>query len=859
MAFNKRQDVGARADDPIQLYDLLPHKKDAPANLWVHQGDVIRSWHQDHTQTPDVALELPTGAGKTIVGGLIAEFRRQAGERVAYLCPTKQLASQTYDLLQQYGIPSVQLTGRSASWNPADRARYSSGKSVAVTTYAHVFNSNPAIDDAGLLILDDAHAAESYVASPWRIDIHRSESMYGDILAVLKPALDPIVHSRLSTEQVEGQYLDSVYIASLIGVAQVAGDLEAVIRSAVASKTATDDTKFSYRRMDGHLNRCLVYASYNSIEIRPFIPPTSTLAAFHSPSQRLYLSATLGAGGEIERVFGRRKIERIPVPSGWDKRGTGRRFFCFPELTTDLAADQLGVEAWTRSTVERFGRAVVLTPDKRTATRAIESYVPPNTVTLTATQVESSIDPFVGAKQAALILTNRYDGIDLADDKCRLVVLDGLPAKGDLQERFLYASLGAGEVMRERIRARIVQGAGRATRNLSDYAAVVVLGTPLMNFCTKQETQRAMRPELQAELEFGLEHSLDMTSAGMTENLDIFLAHADEWEQVDADIRARRQSFSRVDAPGTGDLAASGRHEVAAWEAAWQGSYDKAAAHARSAIDALSRSRETQRYAAFWNYLAASWSLQSGQTNRDAARRYYRSALAAGRGTTWLSHLASPADSSISAPSAGEVDALDRIVGERILKIAGARWPGTKFDDEVSTHRQGLLGTDAGPYEAALVFLGTLLGASESVGDSGATAAPDATWKFDDQLWVCWEAKSEGKPTGELGVDRVRQASGHLRYAANGGSPPAPSFTVVASPFSRVHPTCRVVGDDNIYLTGLVEPLDLLDRAVRAWRAVRAVHGGGTLEAVLDILDDQEVRPGQWSSQLMTRRLAAPE
>ncbi|MFE7519127.1 DEAD/DEAH box helicase family protein [Streptomyces halstedii] len=42
------------------------------------------------------SLALPTGAGKTLVGGLIAEYLRRAeGSRVAYLCPTRQLAAQT--------------------------------------------------------------------------------------------------------------------------------------------------------------------------------------------------------------------------------------------------------------------------------------------------------------------------------------------------------------------------------------------------------------------------------------------------------------------------------------------------------------------------------------------------------------------------------------------------------------------------------------------------------------------------------------------------------------------------------------------------------------------------------------------
>ena len=45
--------------------------------------------------TPDLALELPTGTGKTLPGLLIADWvRRVRSARVAYACPTVQLARQ---------------------------------------------------------------------------------------------------------------------------------------------------------------------------------------------------------------------------------------------------------------------------------------------------------------------------------------------------------------------------------------------------------------------------------------------------------------------------------------------------------------------------------------------------------------------------------------------------------------------------------------------------------------------------------------------------------------------------------------------------------------------------------------------
>ncbi|MGW0640199.1 DEAD/DEAH box helicase [Nocardia salmonicida] len=188
MAFKRSSSTAAIPSDPVQLYLKLAETNKGPESLWYHQGTVLQDWHKNHAAARDVAIELPTGAGKTLVGGLIGDYqRRSCRERVAYLCPTRQLARQTADKLTEYGIPNVLLTGRVRTWNAADRARYIAADAIAVSVYSHVFNSNPALDDAQLLLLDDAHAAEGAVVGPWSLEIDRDTeaSAYLDVLSAL--------------------------------------------------------------------------------------------------------------------------------------------------------------------------------------------------------------------------------------------------------------------------------------------------------------------------------------------------------------------------------------------------------------------------------------------------------------------------------------------------------------------------------------------------------------------------------------------------------------------------------------------------------------------------------------------------
>lgn len=76
-------------------------------------------------------------------------------------------------------------------------------------------------------------------------------------------------------------------------------------------------------------NACHLYMGHGRILIRPFIPPTDTHLPFANARQRV-TPATLGEGGELKRIFGRRHIKRLEIPKGWNKQGIGRSLLTFP-------------------------------------------------------------------------------------------------------------------------------------------------------------------------------------------------------------------------------------------------------------------------------------------------------------------------------------------------------------------------------------------------------------------------------------------------------------------------------------------------------------------------------------------------
>ncbi|QSS91687.1 DEAD/DEAH box helicase [Streptomyces sp. M54] len=856
MAFKLKSADAAMPDDPVDLYRILALTNHGPEFVWGHQQDVLRDWHEKKSEASDVAIELPTGAGKTLVGGLIGEYwRRKYGERVAYLCPTRQLARQTAAKFDEYGIPNVLLVNRVKTWNPAHQARYEAGEVVAVSVYSHVFNSNPAIDNAGMLVLDDAHAAEGYVASPWSLSISRKteESAYLDVLSVLKPALDPLVDTRLRAPEREGMS-SYVYLASPIGVAEQSLPLEQAVAAAAHGSKLSTDAFHAWKLLQGRLDRCLIFVSYGQILIRPLIAPTAQHHAFNSPARRVYMSATLGDGGELERSFGRRKIERIPVPKGWESRGTGRRFFLFPELTDDLATSPERVPAFVSKVVSSAGRAVVLTPDTRTAETFAKECLPKAFPVVKANDVEDNLTTFTAMDEAALLLTNRYDGIDLPGDDCRLVVLAGLPARGDLQERFLHESLGALEVLQERIRARIVQGSGRATRSNKDWAAVMVLGRSLTSYLSGPDVQTALHPEVHAEVEFGRANSLGAPSSEMLDNLAVFRRHEQDWAAVDAHIAAQRDQYTRTVAPSARELHNAARHEVAVWEALWNNQWDWALTAVQRVLDQLKGERTPQRYAALWNYLGYSiaerLAQQSGDSShRDTGARYYRELQRKAQTSSFLAHIASPSDRA-HAPVPSDLDPIDEAAMLAVIARTELHHPD-RFEQTLTEARAGLAGSEYRAYEAGLVHLGTFAGASESYGndDDANPASPDAVWIFDDARWITWEAKSEATSTGEIGPDSVRQAQGHLRYTESErkASAPSGSIALLMSPKPKIMDAARMLANDQTYLVRPSTVLEVLDRLIRSWRTARArtITVLGTTE-LADIFRGEQALPSQW-------------
>lgn len=758
MAFKKPSTQIAVPDSPDRLFRDLSRRKHA--SLYDHQGQILRNYVSEGLASPDVALQLPTGSGKTLVGLLLAEWRRRKfRERIVYLCPTRQLVNQVVEeASSKYGLSVEAFTGKVKNYTPAAKAAYLDGERIAVTTYSSLFNTNPFFENPEIIIIDDAHAAENYIASQWTVRIGRfkptaDSHLFSAVASVLKGVISDSSYSRLTNDRSNIEdisWVDKIPTHQLVEVAEE-------LRAVIAENIGDLEQRYSWSMIADHLKACQIYISSTEILIRPLIPPTWEHAPYFRATQRVFMSATLGAGGDLERLTGRSKITRLAIPEGWDRQGIGRRFFIFPDKSLN---DEETLKL-RRSLMTKAGRSLVLTPSNELA-EVVEEDVKSalGYPVFSAVELETSKANFTESTQGVAIVANRYDGIDFPDDDCRLLFVEGLPRANNLQERFLMNRMGANILFNERVQTRVLQAVGRCTRGLNDYSAVIVTGEDLPAYLTDRKRRGYFHPELQAELEFGIDQSTGVDSATILENFKIFIEHEEEWEEANEIILETRQVAVQTEFPAMSDLESVVKHEITWQKALWDEDYSVAYEAAREVLGGL-RDSGLRGYRALWHYLAGSAAELAAQGGDSAleglARIQFEKAKNSAAGIPWLVSLSK---NKVTATTQEEQNETTIMLQVERLEAHLSRL-GTVHNRNFSAYEKKIRdGLKSGQtFELAQVLLGEHLGFIAAKKESD--ASPDPWWVAGNIAFVFEDHANANEDTAVIDATKARQAASH--------------------------------------------------------------------------------------------------
>lgn len=781
MAFKSRKTQSAVLSDPVQLFRSLPHRKIETENP--HQREVLLQYAENHKNQSDLAIQLPTGSGKTLVGLMIAEWRRRKNtERVVYLCPTKQLVHQTVTQANEvYGLDVKGFVGSNKSYDPSDVSEYRSGKSVAVATYSTVFNSNPFFDDAHVLILDDAHTVENYVAKNWSLEIRKGDEETGELFDMLCSVLAPHMSSfdvaMLRNDvkpDVSRGWCQLLTIDKLL-------DVQDEVTSLIDEYSDGVSLRFTWSLIRGRLECCNVFLAPGEILIRPYVPPSWSNKAFNDARSRIYLSATLGAGGDLERLTGRRRIERMPAPEGLEGHGVGRRFFIFPTRALE-GKKALGLVS---NLVKATPRSVCLTASDRRASDWKE-FIQKTTdyTTFSSRDIETSKSEFVSHGSAVAVLAGRFDGIDFPKNEARLLLIDDLPSTVNLQEQFISKDLGADALFRDRKKTRMLQAIGRCTRSFVDTSAVVICGTSLRDYFLDVDLRKELHPELQSEIEFGDYQSSDIEPDELLENFSSFLSLNDEWQNASNEIVNDASNLKQELPNYLPELQNCVKDEVKFSEYMWRSDFQSAYEHALEVLGKLTHSK-LKGFRAFWSYQAGVAALLEARETpryREIARDQF-SAASRASDISWMRSLRGGLsnDTDTDQHSINEQLQAKRIAN-KFAEMGVAN--NQRFNREVKEVLDGL--NDMKKFENGQVKLGELLGFISE--NSAESAAPDPWWAAIN-AGIVFEDYADAKPSSALSPTKAKQALGHVNWL-NDNRPELADVdfkTVIVTPASKIH------------------------------------------------------------------------
>jgi hypothetical protein len=756
---------------PQEMYDDYKERK--IDGVHDYQSKTIDAYLEVSKSKSDIALELPTGTGKTLVGLLIAEFNRKKYQRkVLYLCPNNQLVNQTVEQARnKYGIDVIGFTGSARNYSPDDKIKYTMGNAVAVTNYSSLFNSNPFFEDPEILIFDDAHAGESFIASNWTCSIKRNDdiNLYFKLLALLSKILDKVDIKRLTNDDPSIDDFSWYDMLPNIKVQGVSNDLISIVNEYCDEEST--NIKYAWRQIKNNLDSCNIFLSWNEIVIRPLIPPTMMLKPFRDAQQRIYMSATPGKSGELERVFGIPKIHRLPAQKKWDNKAIGRRFFMFPSASFDeennpqILKDILNVTGRTLMIVNSNSDAEVIADFIDSVSNRRIFFGP---------DIEKGKQDFLETKDGIAIVANRFDGIDFLNEQCRMLILYDLPNATHIQEKFFITRMGAATLYDERIKTRIVQAIGRCTRSATDYAAVCVFGDELMSSLLSPKRKSSFNAELQAELKFGQENSVRLDNVGqMISLLNIFLNERSQWKDAEDYILSIRDNIVEENVVETDgqkaydSLMESSELEVKFQYETWRQNYTDAYVLAEQ-IGVKLGGEKLKGYRGFWQYMASYCAYMLYLAGDESYKYKFRKRLIDASKSTlsvkWFSKLLVEID---NESGKDDIDYMLEHVLENIEStiLKSKKKPYSKFVNNLSAVLDGLSSDDGRVFEKAHENLGTLYGLKtfnqEDEGD------PDPIWILKNDICIVSEDKIFKSKDKELSITNVRQATTHRNWVMN--------------------------------------------------------------------------------------------
>jgi hypothetical protein len=781
-------------------YDTLfqEHRSSTVEELWPWQKDVL---DQYASTDGDVAVELPTGAGKTLIGLLAGEhYRQETGKSVAYLAGTKQLAQQVERWAVELGFPVVRFEGSKDSWDFEQKSAYNFGNAIGVMNYWNYFNAKPGVEPAGQLILDDVHLLEGPLRDHFTLAIGRRTHLLD---LVLREILDRCPYYRRAEDLFND--LAITHPPEMLAFADSA-DLASGVRELIDPALETGSAEWwSWQNIRDHLAACCWLVSGRGVTFTPYIPPTQTLEHFSAPDRRLYLSATIGNVEDLERRLGAPPVSLLTASAPPQQ---GERLVVVRNDTEMLT------EADLVETLEPFLReqkkALWLCARSETAANVQDALVYSELDgSVAVLESDNAADePFAEADAGHLVAAGRYDGMDFPGDSCRVEVIPEVPvATSDLEE-FVSAFLRDAPFAQARFGQRLAQALGRCNRRGDDRAVYVLTDPEFLGRFGQRRVINAIPGDARGDIFAGAVRADKGFAAGLDEARK-FLEGASV------------EPIETPDRDGNDALPATAADEVEGFLRLWNGSYRQAAEQFNGVAGELNGFGE---YRGFWlamRGLAYQLAADGGDTRAiGRSKRAYKAAVAAGGPNIFFTRL----DHALSRVEGEDAENVLEGVGDlfaawdKLMDRYGTQTP--RFETWAQGLHEALISSDHDTVARAIAQVGSELLGLQAIAPKATSGEEDANWELSaPHRSLCFEVKLAPIVKAIANKD-VTQAEGAVRALEKEKDHPVRGLLV--TPHTSVEDTAiaRLDRIRLITVDSLVDQVDDLLNLLREYRGL---------------------------------------
>jgi hypothetical protein len=732
--------------EPFEIFARRPSLPETPNDLWSGQYDALQAWVRARSKR-DVLINLNTGSGKTMLGVLIGQaMANERGGKCVYACSTIDLVLQTEREAKKLGISPTTYYESTFS-----TSGFEQGKTFCITTYQSVFNSNTTFrrHDVNKFIFDDAHVAEKAIRDAFTISITRDDypTLYTRVAELLSPAFEA-AGQRFKLKEIFDRNDNGIALVPPMLAVEASDEISETIRKALNGKL---DLVFPYNYIRDKIKICAITVSGGAIEIAPpFLPPAATYPFSQEDMRRVYLSATLQTQSEFARAFGKKPDETIEPTTD---AGNGERCILFgsfvpdeatgPKLAVAIKAKQKLVIACRSYLEAKAWEAFAAVPKRK--------------------DFSSMLDSFRTSTNGALVLVARVDGIDLPDEVCRVMLIDGLPSGYSQLERFQIEFCAMTSLAATKLASRITQVFGRINRGRKDFGVFILRGKTLNNWLGDAENAALLPELLQKQLLLGEQISENMLKnrdhQAITEVMEEVLARNADWittygdRIANADLPPEAKASAREkDAL----LSQAARSEAEAMYLAWQGDFDGAAAALAETAD---KAAIADVRLAGWHSLWLGWFYQLAGDNDAAAGEYKRARARLGFG--------------IYLPKAEGTEAKEganvSVRGTSLFDLVSEQL-ASRFERELGIIQRRFAAlaeqhASSAQHEEAVRALGEALGFAASRPDNVHRTGPDVLWIDEEgKCGLLFELKTLQNGNKPITKKVVGQGFNHIEW-----------------------------------------------------------------------------------------------